>query len=145
MELILLIELAILRRLLRPYRPCISCRHSAVVPAPYRPNVRLYESFYGSPETIASIARRRLYKVGVNDKYMIGIILSDGHLYPFLHCPPVSPAHHITFWHHCIRVKVSLRNNNEVIPITRVEETSFGFHEVFKTLHHTNIQRAEVI
>lgn len=144
LELILLTELAILQRLLRQLRR--DHAHAQIVPTPYQPNVRFYETVHGRCVTISAVSNGRFYAVGVKDDFMIGIILStNGRLYPFVDCPGIIPPSDVPRLHHCTKVKVNIYHNDEIIPITKEEYDSFRFFDVFDLSGHNTIHKAELI
>lgn len=110
-------------------------------PAPYQPNVYFIQIPSNRIVNVAMCAMRGLYNVGVKSGFIIGVILiPDGinRLYPFVHC-----THNTYTSHACVRVKVSVNEMKELIPITEEENIAFRFFEPFEP--ESDIYRAEVI
>lgn len=98
---------------------------------PLRPHVKFFRSYRtGMPETIASIAIIRCYRVAVIDDFIIGVIYSENWLYPFL-----DDENNY--------VKVSRDALEELIIIPKTERHLYKFYQPFKPLHQ--IQKAMLV
>lgn len=78
--------------------------------------------------------------VAVKLGFIIGLIIQEGSeneriLYPFLDCTHTNIAEE----YDCVRLKVSMYNNDEIFPLTEEENNSFRFFQPLEPEHNVLI------